>query len=35
MRTMRETSRSRGVGGRRTSTLSVAILPNSVRRPVA
>ena len=35
MRTIRDTSRSRGVGGRRTWTLSVAILPNSVRRPVA
>ena len=35
MRTMRATSRSSGVGGLRTSTLSDAIFPNSVRRPVA
>ena len=35
MRTMRATSRSSGVGGRRTSTDSAATLPNSVRRPVA
>ena len=35
MRTMRDTSRSSGVGGRGTCTLSAAILPNSVRDPVA